>query len=103
MSYHLTNTLHNFLRIFTMSHILHISLKYLCCCCCLPTPLTVASGGESDLTACGPPASFSVHMASRAVTPVGSAHKSRDDNVVPIWVQLKMCVVYVSVTKDALW
>ena len=28
-------------------------------CYCLPTPLTLASGGESDLPSCGPPASFS--------------------------------------------
>ena len=27
--------------------------------------------------ACGPPASFSVHLASSAVTPAGSVHKSR--------------------------
>ena len=39
--------------------------------------------------ACGPPASFSVHLASSAVTPVGSVHKSRGDNVVRMWVQLK--------------
>ena len=24
------------------------------CCCCLPTPMTLASGGESDVTDCGP-------------------------------------------------
>ena len=51
-----------------------------CCCCCLPTPMTLASG---------PPASFSVHLASSAVTPAGSVHKSRGDNVVRMWVQLK--------------
>ena len=36
------------------------------CCCCLPTPLTLSSGGGggSTLTACGPPASFSVHLCS---------------------------------------
>ena len=58
-------------------------------CCCLPTPMTLASGGESDVPACGPPASFSVHLASSAVTPAGSVHKSRGDNVVRMWVQLK--------------
>ena len=47
------------------------------------------SGGESDVPACGPPASFSVHLASSAVTPAGSVHKSRGDNVVRMWVQLK--------------
>ena len=59
------------------------------CCCCLPTPMALASGGESDVPACGPPASFSVHLASSAVTPAGSVHKSRGDNVVRMWVQLK--------------
>ena len=59
-------------------------------CCCLPTPMTLAGGGgESDVTACGPPASFSVHLASSAVTSAGSVHKSRGDNVVRMWVQLK--------------
>ena len=53
----------------------------------LPWPLLV--GGESDVSACGPPASFSVHLASSAVTPAGSVHKSRGDNVVRMWVQLK--------------
>ena len=39
--------------------------------CCLPTPMTLASGGggESNVTTCGPPANFSVHLASSAVTP----------------------------------
>ena len=60
------------------------------CCCCLPTPMTLASGGGgSDVPACGPPASSSVHLASSAVTPAGSVHKSRGDNVVRMWVQLK--------------
>ena len=49
-------------------------------------------GGESDVSTCGPPASFSVHLASSAVTPAGSVHKSRGDNVVRMWVQLKRCV-----------
>ena len=51
--------------------------------------MILASGGESDVPACGPPASFSVHLASSAVTPVGSVHKSRGDNVMRMWVQLK--------------
>ena len=38
--------------------------------------------GESDLPAGGPPAGISVHLASSAVTPVGSVHKSMGDNVV---------------------
>ena len=37
----------------------------------------------------GPSAMFSVHLASSAVTPVGFVHKSRGDNVVCMWVQMK--------------
>ena len=70
--------------------------------CCLPTPMTLASGGESDVPACGPSASFSVHLASSAVTLAGSVHKSRGDNVVCMWLQLEMmCVVCVDVTEGA--
>ena len=55
--------------------------------------MILASGGESDVPACGPPVSFSVHLASSAATPAGSVHKSRGDNVVRMWVQLKrLCV-----------
>ena len=57
--------------------------------CCLPTPMTL---GESDVPACGPPASWSVHLASSAVTPAGSVHKSRGDNVVCM--QLKRWCVW---------
>ena len=32
------------------------------------------------------------YLASSAVTPEGSVHKSRGDNVVHMWVQLKRCV-----------
>ena len=52
----------------------------------LPWPLLV--GGVRCSRLC-PPASFSVHLASSAVTPAGSVHKSRGDNVVRMWVQLK--------------
>ena len=53
-----------------------------------PTPLLLLSThsldlclwGESDHPASGPPASLSLHL---------SVHKSRGDNVVCIWVQLK--------------
>ena len=38
--------------------------------------MTLASGGF-DEPVCGPPASFSVHMASSEVTPAGSVHNSR--------------------------
>ena len=52
--------------------------------------MTLASGGgESDVPGCGPLAGFSVHLASSAVTPAGSVHKSSGDNVVHMWVQLK--------------
>ena len=63
------------------------------------SPLTLTIGGESDLPACGPPVSFSVHLVSSAVTPAGSVHKSRGDNVGAV--DEMMCVVYVSVTKVA--
>ena len=59
-------------------------------CCCLPTPLTLTSvGGGSNLPTYSPPASFSVRLANSTVTPAGSVHKSRGDNVVCMWVQLK--------------
>ena len=49
-----------------------VVLILLCCCCwCLPTAMTLAigwGGGGSDVTACGPPASFSVHQVSSLVT-----------------------------------
>ena len=51
-------------------------------------PLLVG-GEDSDVPACGPPASFSIHLASSAVTLAGSVHKSRGDNVVRMWMQLK--------------
>ena len=48
-----------------------------------PWPLLV---GESDFVACGPSASFSVHLDTSPVTPAVSGHKSRGDNVVRMWV-----------------
>ena len=65
-------------------------------CCCLHPPMTLASGRESDVPACGPPASFSVHLASSAVTAAGSVHKSMGDNVVRMWVQSKRWCVDVT-------
>ena len=41
-----------------------------------------SGGGEFDLPACGPPSSFSFYLASSALTPTGSVHKSRGNNVV---------------------
>ena len=55
--------------------------------------------GESDVPACGPPASFPVHLASSAVTPAGSVHKSRGDNVGAV--EEMMCVMCVDVTEVA--
>ena len=52
----------------------------------LPWPLFV---GESDHPAFCPPASLSLHLGSSSITPVGSVHKSKCDNVVHMWVQLK--------------
>ena len=51
--------------------------------------MTLTSGGEYDVSACGPLVSFSVHLASSAVPPAGSVHKSRGDNEVRMWVKLK--------------
>ena len=47
-----------------------------------------SEGGEYDVPDCGPSANFSVHVASSAVTPVGSVHNSRGDNLVGMWLQL---------------
>ena len=46
-------------------------------------------GGESGHLAFSPPASISLHLASSSITPAGSAHKSRGDSVVRMWIQLK--------------
>ena len=51
-----------------------------------------ASGG-SDPLVCGPPARFFVHLTSCVVISMGSIHKSRGDNVVRMWVQLKRLYV----------
>ena len=52
--------------------------------------MTLASGGG------GPMFPLVVHqpayLASSTVTPARSVHKSRGDNVVCMWVQLKRCV-----------
>ena len=53
--------------------------------------------GESDLPTCGPPASFSIHLASSAVTLLGSVYKSRGDRA-----QLKKsCVLQRGNSGDA--
>ena len=62
---------------------------YYTCCCCLPTPLILSLWGEYDHPVFGPPVSLSLHLASSSITTAGSVHKSRGDNVVRMWVQLK--------------
>ena len=65
--------------------------------------MTLASGGDSDVPACGPPASFSVHLASSAVTPAGSVHKSRGQCGAYVGaVEEMMCVVCVDVTEGGI-
>ena len=56
---------------------------------CLPTPFTLASGGGAIF----PFASFTLHLAGSSVTLAGSVYKSRGDNVVCMWMQLKRCSV----------
>ena len=59
--------------------------------------------GESDHPAFVPPVSISLYLASSSITPAGSVHKSRGDNVVRNAyvdeVEEIMCVVCVSVTE----
>ena len=59
-----------------------------CPCCCLPSPFDPCLWGESYHLAFGPPASSSI-------TPAGSVHTSRGDNVVRMWVLLKRWCVWV--------
>ena len=60
----------------------------------------MGGGWNSDLPDSGPPASFSVHLASSSVTPAGYVHKSTGDDMVD-QVEEMMCVVCVGVTKEA--
>ena len=57
-------------------------------CCCLPTPMTLASGGVrcSRLWSTSQLLRPSGQQCSHSG---GSVHKSRGDNVVRMWVQLK--------------
>ena len=59
--------------------------------------------GESDVPACGLPASFSVHLASSAVTPAGSDSQiqGRQCGAYVGAVEEMMCVVCVDVTEGA--
>ena len=65
--------------------------------------MTLASGGSPMFPLVVHQPAFSVHLASSAVTPAGSVHKSRGDNVVRMWVAVEemMCVVCVDVTEGA--
>ena len=65
--------------------------------------MTLASGegGESDLPACGPPASFSVHLANSAVGGVCPQIQGRQSGVYVGEVKEMMYVLYVSVTNAA--
>ena len=56
--------------------------------------------GETDVPACGPPDSFSVHLRSSAVITAESVHKSRGQCGAYVGaVEEMMGVVYVSVTE----
>ena len=62
---------------------------HLIACCHLPIPMTLAIGGGGIFpVVVHQPCSLSA-LASRAITPTGFIHKSRGDNVVHMWVQLK--------------
>ena len=55
--------------------------------------------GVANLPACGPLASFSVHLANSAVTPAGSVHKFSGAYVGAV--EEMMCDVCVDVTEGA--
>ena len=64
---------------------MRLALEYASSIWCVVYPfpcLLLVGGGGAELPACGPPARLSAHLASSAVTPAGSVHKSRGDNVV---------------------
>ena len=64
--------------------------------------MTLASGGSPMFRACGPPASFSVHLASSAVTSAESVHNpGRQCGAYVGAVEEMMCVVCVDVTEGA--
>ena len=52
--------------------------------------------GESVLPDVRTPTSLSLHLTSSSITPAGSVHKSRGDNVVHMWVQLTRWCVFAS-------
>ena len=57
-------------------------------------PCLWGGGGGPHQHVFGPPASLPLHPASSSITPAGSVHKSKGDNVVRMWVQVKRrCVL----------
>ena len=52
----------------------------------LPNPLTLASGVSPIFPLVVQKQDY---LANRSITPAGSVHKSRGDNVVRMWLQLK--------------
>ena len=73
-------------------------------CCSLPTPMTLASGGVSPIFP------LVVHQPAFPVTLAGFVHKSRGDNVVRMWLQLRddvgrVCECYRggTVVIDVIW
>ena len=73
-----------------MRHIISSCENKIACCCCLPTPMTLASGGSPmfPLVVHEPILRPSGQQCSPH--PAGFVNKSRGDNVVPMWVQLKI-------------
>ena len=70
------------------------------CCTVVVYPLPCL-WGESDHPVFGPPDRLSLRMASSSITPAGRIHKSRGDNVVCMWVQLKRsCVLQSGHSSD---
>ena len=72
--------------------------------CCLPTPMTLASGGSAILPSTNQLLRPSDQQCSHH--PAGSVQKSRGDNVVRMWLQLRSCVLCYKggiVVMDVIW
>ena len=65
-----------------------VSVSSCRCCMFVSCVHPVAVLNSAFCMTCGPSASLSHHLASSFVTPAGYVHKSMDDNVVPMWVQV---------------
>ena len=69
-------------------------------CCCLTTPLTlVCGGGGVRSSRFWTTTGLSLYLVSSSTIPAGSVHKSRGDNVVRMWMQLKRCCVWLQTTQ----